>query len=182
MYLLEIVGVMLTILCKFEAIPISFMTITQTIDLRYESTVMKIPIRVPLQTIPALLSGPCLKSPQKSLLAFSVLCRFVLSHSVNRAILHSSPHKTSQPKSSCLDVRYGGDAITVLQTDDVPRQWLWGMYCAFCFKGTKEDDVNDHVWKNYFTHTWTCTVIFALSLFYFCVHPSFIMENKCLTM
>lgn len=162
MYLLEIVGVMLTILCKFEAIPISFMTITQTNDLRYES--MKIPIRVP----EALLSGPCLKSPQKSLLAFSVLCRFVLSHSVNRAILHSSPHKTSQPKSSCLDVRYGGDVITVLQTDDVPRQWSWGMYCAFCFKGTKEDDVNDHIWKNYFTHTWTCSNINIKPVLFLC--------------
>ncbi|KAK2896429.1 hypothetical protein Q8A67_010917 [Cirrhinus molitorella] len=65
---------------------------------------------------------PHSKSPQDSVFAFSILCLFALSHPVNRAILHSSPHKTSQLKPGCLNVRDGGDGITILQTDDVFQQ------------------------------------------------------------
>lgn len=62
------------------------------------------------------------KSPQESMFAFSILCLFTLSHPVKHAILHSSPHKTSQPRPGCLNMRDGGDGITILQTDDVFQQ------------------------------------------------------------
>lgn len=58
-------------------------------------------------------AGPLSKSPQESVIVFSILCRFALSHPVNRAILHSSPHKTPQPRPGCLNMRDGGDGITI---------------------------------------------------------------------